>query len=318
MSAGVSLDSVEHHIEVPGGRVWAKVTNPGSPGTPLIALHGGPGFPSYYLEPLNALAAQRPVVLYDQLGCGRSDRPDDPSLWRIERFALELDSVLAALGYSRYHVYGHSWGTMLATHFVTRHGSARVRSIIMSSPGLQIDWWERDCNALIDTLSESARSAIRAANASGDFSGADYEAATAEFYGRYVCKHGMSTPEFQETIAGAGLAVYHKIQGPNEFTVAGDMKGWDFTDDLPRLAVPVLYLTGAEDEARPDTVARFATLTPDSRMVVIRDAAHLTTLDNPKASNAAIAAFLDEVDAQPPSERGVRGETRRSAAYGIR
>ena len=43
---------------------------------PLLLLHGGPGFPSDPFESLEALARSgRPVVRYDQIGCGRSDRP---------------------------------------------------------------------------------------------------------------------------------------------------------------------------------------------------------------------------------------------------
>ena len=60
---------------------------------PLLALHGGPGAGYDYFEPLETLASERPVVLFDQLGCGRSDKPDDLSLWRIERFVEELDAV---------------------------------------------------------------------------------------------------------------------------------------------------------------------------------------------------------------------------------
>jgi proline iminopeptidase len=36
--------------------------------TPLITLHGGPGFTHDYLEPLGVLCKERPVVFYDQLG----------------------------------------------------------------------------------------------------------------------------------------------------------------------------------------------------------------------------------------------------------
>ena len=46
----------------------------------LPALHD-------YLEPLAALGEDRPVIFYDQLGCGKSDKPDAKLLWTIERFA---------------------------------------------------------------------------------------------------------------------------------------------------------------------------------------------------------------------------------------
>ena len=79
------LSPREGFIQVPGGRVWYRIVGSG-PRTPLLVLHGGPGASSYYLKPLAALAADRPVIFYDQLGGGRSDRPADSTLWRTERF----------------------------------------------------------------------------------------------------------------------------------------------------------------------------------------------------------------------------------------
>src|SRR5262249_24308738 len=76
-------------IDVPGGKVWYQIVGSG-PKTPLLLLHGGPGVPSYYLKPLAALADERPVVFYDQLGCGRSPAPADSALWTTERFVQEL------------------------------------------------------------------------------------------------------------------------------------------------------------------------------------------------------------------------------------
>ncbi len=94
----------EGYIEVPGGKVWYRAVGPETPAgeqtsaIPLLCLHGGPGFTHYYLEPLEALAEHRPVIFYDQLGCGRSDRPDDVTLWTVDRFVEELAQVRAALG----------------------------------------------------------------------------------------------------------------------------------------------------------------------------------------------------------------------------
>jgi len=85
---------------VPGGRVWWRQIGSGS-GTPLLVLHGGPGAGHDYLEPLTTLAAERPVIFYDQLGCGRSDKPDQPKLWQVERFVREVDALRRTLNVDR-------------------------------------------------------------------------------------------------------------------------------------------------------------------------------------------------------------------------
>jgi len=82
--------TVEGRVEVPGGQIWYRIAGADRPGTPVLCLHGGPGMPHDYLEPLKDLAANRPVVFCDQLGCGRSDRPADDSLWTTDRFVEEL------------------------------------------------------------------------------------------------------------------------------------------------------------------------------------------------------------------------------------
>ena len=86
----------EGRIGVLGGNVvWRRSGT--VPRLPLILIHGGPGFPSDYLEPLGALGDERPVYVWDQLGCGRSDRPSSAALWTVERFVQEFDAVRAAL-----------------------------------------------------------------------------------------------------------------------------------------------------------------------------------------------------------------------------
>ncbi|WP_299656882.1 alpha/beta fold hydrolase [uncultured Jannaschia sp.] len=99
----------EGFADVSGGRVWWRISGSGSR-TPLLLLHGGPGAGHDYLEPLASLAVDRPIIFYDQLGCGRSDKPDDPSLWRMERFVAEIDALRRALNLERVGLYGHSWG----------------------------------------------------------------------------------------------------------------------------------------------------------------------------------------------------------------
>ena len=95
---------MEGFLERPIGRTWFRVT--GDPGrAPLVALHGGPGSTHNYFAPLERLAGERPIVLYDQIGCGNSDRPTDIE-WNVEVFRDEVAAVREQLGLDRIHLLG--------------------------------------------------------------------------------------------------------------------------------------------------------------------------------------------------------------------
>ena len=89
MNAPVSAGFVDFR----GYGTWYQVAGELGSGTiPLLALHGGPGSTHNYFGPLEGLAAERPVVLYDQIGCGNSDRPQDIE-WTVSVFREEVDRV---------------------------------------------------------------------------------------------------------------------------------------------------------------------------------------------------------------------------------
>lgn len=283
----------EGFVAVPGGRVWYQVVGEG-PGTPLVVLHGGPGAPSYYMSSLARLGTDRPVVFYDQLGAGRSDMPSDTTLWRIERFMAELDSVRTHLGLREIHLLGHSWGTMLATDYVLG-GAVGVKSLVLASPALSAELWERDADALIATLPDSVREAIRVHEEAGTYDDPAYQAAMMDFYGRYVTL--AWGPDVDSTFAHFGAELYGYMWGPSEFTPTGTLRSYDRTDRLGELDLPVLYTAGEFDEARPETVRYYQSLTPGAELAIIPGSAHLTTIDAPEAFADTVARFLRSVEA---------------------
>src|SRR5512135_2605617 len=87
---------------------------------PLLMVHGGPGYPWWKPrdDELELMASgDRALVFYDQLGCGRSDRPTDPALWTVETFLDELTTVREELGLDRVHLLGWSWGGQLVLEY---------------------------------------------------------------------------------------------------------------------------------------------------------------------------------------------------------
>lgn len=102
----LTLAAREGFVDVLGGSVWYQVLG-AADAVPLVTVHGGPGGTHDYMEPLSELADERPVVFYDQLGAGKSDHPDDMSLWHNDRFVDELSRVIDMVAPGRVHLLGH-------------------------------------------------------------------------------------------------------------------------------------------------------------------------------------------------------------------
>jgi len=287
------LPAGEAYLAVPGGRIWYRLSGSGS-GVPVILLHGGPGYSSYYLKSLEALGSDRPVVRYDQLGGGKSSPAGDTTLFTIPHFVAELDSLRAHLGYARMHLLGHSWGTILAVEYYRAHPE-HVASLTLGSAALDIPAWERHARQLVLTLPDSMQRAIREREKEGKFDAPDYQAALGEFYSRYVWRHPVQA-DLDSLLKTANQQIYNYMQGPSEFTVTGTLKLYSVRDFLPRIKVPILYTVGEFDEANPPTIRGFAALTPGARVVVLPGAAHITTWDAPDAMLAAVRGFLHSVD----------------------
>lgn len=103
--------------EVLGHRIWISDAGQDD-GVPLLLLHGGPGVPHDHFEPLvEALRERRRVIVYDQLGCGLSDKPQDESLWTVEHYLAELQEIVRKLKLKDFAILGQSWGGMLALEY---------------------------------------------------------------------------------------------------------------------------------------------------------------------------------------------------------
>ena len=284
----------EGYIEVPGGRVWYRSVGEG--GTPLLCLHGGPGFTHYYLEPLEVLADRRQVIFYDQLGCGRSDRPEDVSLWTVDRFVEELAQVREALGLSRLHLFGSSWGGMLAMQYTLDRRPELESLILCGSPASMIRWVE-DCDELLAAQPADVRRAIREHEEAGFTACPEYQSAILGFYREHVCRLSPWPAGLERSFAEAGYSVYTTMNGPSEFTVTGTLKTWDIMDRLPEIQVPTLLVGGRHDECRPGHLEEMHRRIAGSRLVIIEDASHLCFAEQPDEFTGLVNSYLDSREA---------------------
>jgi len=293
--AATPKSSETGRIAVTGGNVvWRRLAE--GRRTPLLLLHGGPGVPGDYLDPLAGLHDDRSIFTYDQLGCGRSDRPDDPKLWTTERFVDELDKVRVALGLRTVSLYGQSWGTMLAAEYLFTRKPEGIASVIFASPCFSTARFTRDADRLVQTLSQTSRDAIAEAGRSGSYDAPSYKAAVDEFYGKYLARKGQGNPYFERSLAGIGEQVYGTMWGPSEFSVQGNLKDFDRVSALKSINMPTLLLCGEFDECTPPTTREYASMIRGSEFAEIKGSAHLTTIDAPRATLDVVRRFLARVD----------------------
>jgi len=284
----------EQRVEVTGGSVWTARLGP-SEGTPVLLLHGGPGAASYYMIPLaERLAEHRPTIVYDQLGCGRSDQPDDTSLWTVDRSVEEVDQVRAALGLERCHLLGQSWGGWLSIEYMTRDASG-IERLVLASTSASIPEFMAGARGLIEQLPEPHRSALIELGDRGEYDHPDYLAAVDVFYHRHLCR---AEPWPEALVLSSeqmdGNQVYLTMNGPTEFDVIGLLRDWDRTADLGRIRVPTLVTCGRYDEITPSCSETITRGIPDARMHVFEESAHCAHLEEADDYARIVEAFLSE------------------------
>lgn len=133
----------ERFIPTDNGNIWSCVYGEDKEGTPLLVVHGGPGFLSMP-QTVSDLSDERPVYFYDQLGCGRSDRASRDELYSLETYTKELDVIRDELGLSDVILIGFSWGCGLICSYLLDEGPKGVKGLILSGPLLSSPMWEKD------------------------------------------------------------------------------------------------------------------------------------------------------------------------------
>jgi len=283
----------EYTLAVPGGNIWYKVSGSGR-GTPIILVHGGPGFSSFYLKSLEELGDDRVIIRYDQLGGGKSDKISDTTMFTFSHFVNELDSLRAYLGLEKMHMLGHSWGTMLGIEYYRAHPT-HVASLTFGSAVFDVPAFAKHARELLKTLPDSTQRAITRAEAAGEFESPAYQNAVNQFYALYVFRQPVPA-DLDSTFATVNMAIYTYMQGPSEFTITGTFKDYNVTSFLPQITVPTLFTVGEFDEVGPHLIRSFANKVPGAQYAVMPGAAHITTWDARDAMNKAVRDFLRSAD----------------------
>ena len=288
------MKTEEGTIELESGfKIWYRCVGDGD-ATPLLLLHGGPGAGHDYLEPLDELADTRRVVFYDQLGCGKSERPDDVGLWTLERFVREVDEVRAALGLESVHLLGQSWGGWLGIEYMLSQ-PAGVRRLVLASTSASMPQFAAETRRLREDLPVDVQQVLNKYEAVSDYHNLEYEEAVMAFYQKHLCRLPEWPDCVMRTVANLeNNPVYETMNGPNEFTTIGNLKDWDRTERLNEIQVPTLITVGQYDELTPACAETLRAGIPNSRLVVFEDSAHLAHVEEQARYLEVVRNFLDE------------------------
>ncbi|MFD2444890.1 proline iminopeptidase-family hydrolase [Bacillus sp. CGMCC 1.16607] len=282
----------EGFVKVSDGNVWYRKVVSEENLTPLLILHGGPGFSSLPLHRLDKLADKRTVIYYDQLGAGYSKGPNDPSLWRLERFVEELGQVRKELGLEEVHILGHSWGTtLLASYLLTK--PIGVKSAIFSSPCLSAPLWAQDAKKLLEQLPAEIHEVILRCEENGETDSEEYKLAMKEFSKRFICRVEVNPEERAKVSELGNLEVYNTMWGPSEFCVTGNLKDFDCTPRLHEIKTPSLFLCGRYDEATPESTSYFSSLVPNSKLHIFEESAHSGYREQPEEYVQVLQEFIN-------------------------
>ncbi len=288
----------EGRIEVEDGyRIAYRVFGTGR--RSLLGLHGGPGVSSHYLDRLSEVVGEdMKLVLYDQLGGGDSDRPDDPGRWQIPRFIREVETVRSTLELGAVSLYGQSWGGMLALAYTLEY-PANVSALVLSNTYASGKHYLLDIAEHRMALGADKHALMLRHEFEDDLDAADYQDAVLELNSRHLRRSSPYEPatsrrEFEEIadryLSDSGPA--YALWGPHEFRGTGPQAYFDISDRLPEIRVPALIVCGWYDELSPERCSRpLANGIPDNEYVVFGNSSHLTILE--KEADLYLAVIRD-------------------------
>ena len=233
----------------------------------MILLEGLGGDIPGWRRNIPHLATHHRVIAYDFRGNGRSDAPDEPVT-----MATFVDDTLALLDHlhiERAHVYGQSFGGMVAQELALTHPE-RVRSLVLAA-----------------THAGPAR-----ATRGGDEGKVPKDRPYLALYSPAFAR------EHADHIAEDVLVGSQQPQAPHAGRRQWEaMQSWDRWDRLGQMAAPTLVLHGTEDLVIPaENARRLGAAIPGAELVLLEGAGHLYHSEQPERADEVVLDFLRRVD----------------------
>ena len=262
---------------------------------PILLLHGGPGSTHNYFEVLDPLAKRRPVISYDQLGCGNSYVDHHPQLWTLSTWVEELDNVIKSLHLTRFHLLGQSWGGMLALAYALQQPQG-LQSLILSSTLSSSQLWGREQHRMLKYMTKEEQDAIAKAEETGNWQDEMAQKAIARYMKLHCADIKDNDPECLRREKRSGTESYMTAWGPNELTPQGTLKNFDVTDKLCEIKVPCLIISGTDDLCTPLIAKTMYDHLPYARWELFANARHMVFAEHTEQYVKLLQDWCRETD----------------------
>ncbi|MFM8352654.1 MAG: proline iminopeptidase-family hydrolase [Actinomycetales bacterium] len=286
------------------GQTWCRVVGEGER-TPIVLLHGGPGYNSEYLRRFENFARTgRTVIRYDQIGSGRSIIADEhyrPGVFTVELFRRELTALRESLGLDDVILIGQSWGVMLGLEH-TIEGAPGIRGLVLMSGPASIEEWTTETLRLRDELPAEIRDTLAREEAAGRVGSPAFKEAYAVWERTHVLRMDEPPPWEAEALAlfEQDMRVYDLTTGGAEFPTEGttfELDGWDIRPHLGQVTVPTLLLSGRYDEATPAVMSTLHRGIPGSQWHLLQESSHSCHTEEEGLTMLLVADFLARIEA---------------------
>jgi len=280
------------YVEVNGFKLFYETFGTGS--NILLCLHGGPGVPHDYLLSLGKLGDDKiKVVMYDQLGVGRSEKPKDTSLFTIEYGAEEVEGVRKALNLGKVNLLGSSYGGALALQYALKY-QHNIKKLIIASGLASVPETAAEMQRLKGLLPRDVQEIFEKYEAKWAFLHPEYLKAVEVYYRNFLCRRSPWPEEVERALSELSVPVYFTMNGPNEFTIIGTWKDWDIRSRLHEIKVPTLVTVGKYDEVTPKVAETIHKGIEGSKLLIFENSAHLTMWDEEDLYREAVREFIEK------------------------
>jgi pimeloyl-ACP methyl ester carboxylesterase len=255
-------------------------------GTPLLFVHEFAGDHRSWEPQVRAFGRRYRCIAYNARGYPPSDVPEDPEAYSQDLAVADAIAVLDHLGIEKAHLIGLSMGGFCTLHVGLKHPH-RALSLVVAGCGYGAQPARRDA-----FMAESE------ANARMFQTEGSAAASTRYSVGPARVQHQNKDP--RGWAEAAGQLAEHSATGA-ALTQLGVQRLrpllYDLVEDLRRIEVPMLVVTGDEDEGALDASLMLKRTIPSAGLVVMARTGHAVNLEEPALFNQVVQDFLTTVDA---------------------